>query len=56
MTQSKSGNSDTITTVKVEKLTAEKLKLSKIKYMARKSISEMSNDKYIMVLLGKNKK
>jgi hypothetical protein len=29
--------------------------LSKVKYMAKKSISHMSNDNYVMILLGKNK-
>jgi len=45
-----------ITTIKVEKSTADKLKLSKVKYMAKKSMSHMSNDSYVMVLLGKNQK
>tara|TARA_R110000764_G_scaffold76599_1_gene153885 strand:- start:481 stop:684 length:204 start_codon:yes stop_codon:yes gene_type:complete len=45
-----------ITTIKVETSTAKALKLSKIKYMGKKSVTHMSNDKYIMVLLGKNKK
>jgi len=45
-----------ITTIKVEKSTATALKLSKIKYMGKKSLLHMSNNDYIIVLLGKNKK
>ena len=45
-----------ITTIKVEKSTAKKLKLSKVKHMATKSLSHMSNDKYVLYLLGKNTK
>tara|TARA_R110002124_G_scaffold111331_1_gene265039 strand:+ start:786 stop:926 length:141 start_codon:yes stop_codon:yes gene_type:complete len=45
-----------ITTIKVEKSTAKKLKLSKIRYMGAKSISHMSNDKYVLYLIGKNTK
>ena len=45
-----------ITTIKVEKSTAKKLKLSKVKHMATKSLSHMSNDKYVLYLLGKNQK
>ena len=46
-----------ITTIKVEKKTAKALKLSKIKYMGKKSLTHMSNNDYIYdILLGKNKK
>jgi hypothetical protein len=45
-----------ITTIKVEKSTAKKLKLSKIRYMGDMKLGNLTNDKYIMVLLGKNKK
>tara|TARA_R110000737_G_C14219430_1_gene420677 strand:- start:315 stop:455 length:141 start_codon:yes stop_codon:yes gene_type:complete len=45
-----------ITTIKVEKSTAKKLKLSKIRYMGDMKLGNLTNDKYIMVLLGKNQK
>ena len=45
-----------ITTIKVEKSTARKLKIRKIEYMSSKKLGSMSNDKFIMVLLGKNQK
>jgi hypothetical protein len=45
-----------MTTIKVATTTAKKLKLSKVKYMSAKSLSDLTNDEYLVVLLGKNKK
>ena len=53
-----------MTTIKVATTTAKKLKLSKVKYMSAKSLSDLTNDEYLdivldvplVVLLGKNQK
>jgi hypothetical protein len=45
-----------ITTIKVEKSTAKKLKIRKIEYMSSKKLGQLSNDKFINILLGKNTK
>jgi len=44
-----------ITTIKVEKSTAKLILKSKVKHMAKLSKTRMSNDKYIVFVLGNQK-
>ena len=46
----------TMTTIKVATTTAKKLKLSKVQYMSAESLSDLTNDEYLVILLGKNQK
>tara|TARA_R110000796_G_scaffold244297_1_gene367294 strand:- start:563 stop:712 length:150 start_codon:yes stop_codon:yes gene_type:complete len=46
----------TTTTIKVSRTTHDILTKSKIKHMAAKSLVNMSNDKFLVHLLRKNKK
>ena len=41
-----------MTTIKVATSTAKILKLSKVKYMSAKSLPDLTNDKYLLILLG----
>ena len=46
----------TITTIRVESSTLKEFKKSKVKHMADKSLTTLNDDKFVKVLLGKNKK
>jgi len=45
----------TVTTIRVESTTLKEFKKSKVRHMAKKSLSNLNDDKFVKVLLGKNK-